>query len=470
MAFSSFTISKYKKYTLNDITNKINLRNKDKKNSIKIKPKTKSCGNKILIIDSIESENIAQENILSKMNIYNDNNINNNIYLNEEKKILSHKNFFESQLLSEEIFIKQKQQIKLMKEKNDKYKKNTLSKSSPNQNILSTINHKRRHNENLENIIEELNIYHNDDKNIQNQKYNSINNFIKRKKIFKEISLHLTLEKPQYFEISNIFNEFNIDFNKNEDEYENESENDIEKIPLINNNWQIVKRFKKINNCIEFSNIALRTLNEVNYNTNGVQINIDLSLVGDSEFLVFSRCFINKDYNETEIFDSTSINNESNDIFNKYTSLIKISKEKNSNKCFVSLGIFYEDENDKNKIKYETFLKRQLIDYSEIENINVTSSNSIYYYLENDLIDIKIIIIDLGNEKIDAKIFINNNKKFNHIEGKFYLPIIKRSKLLFCGIGQSILVKKLLISNIEKFEDLESVDFHKKSCTCCNIF
>ena len=110
MAFSSFTISKYKKYTLNDITNKIILRNRDKKNSIKIKPKTKSCGNKILIIDSIESENIAQENILSKVNIYNNNNnINNNIYLNEEKKILSHKNFFESQLPSEEIFIRQKQ-------------------------------------------------------------------------------------------------------------------------------------------------------------------------------------------------------------------------------------------------------------------------------------------------------------------------------------------------------------------------
>ena len=186
MVFSSFTISKYKKYTL--ITSKINLRNKDKKNSIKIKPKTKSCGNKILIIDSMENENIAQENILSKMNIYNNNNINDNIYLNEEKKILSHKNFFESQLPSEEIFIRQKQQIKLIKEKNDKYKKNTLSKSSPNQNILRTINHKRRHNENLENIIEELNIYHNDDKNIQNQKYNSINNFIKGKKIFKEIS------------------------------------------------------------------------------------------------------------------------------------------------------------------------------------------------------------------------------------------------------------------------------------------
>ena len=106
MVFSSFTISKYKKYTLNDITNKINLSNEDKKNSTKIKPKTKSNDNKILIIDSIERENIAQENILSKVNIYNNNNINNNIYLNEEKKILSHKNFFESQLPSEVIFFR----------------------------------------------------------------------------------------------------------------------------------------------------------------------------------------------------------------------------------------------------------------------------------------------------------------------------------------------------------------------------
>ena len=44
-------------------------------------------------------------------------------------------------------------------------------------------------------------------------------------------------------------------------------------------------------------------------------------------------------------------------MFNKYTSLIKISKEKNSNKCFLYLGTFYEDETDENKIKYETFLK-----------------------------------------------------------------------------------------------------------------
>ena len=211
-------------------------------------------------------------------------------------------------------------------------------------------------------------------------------------------------------------------------------------------------------------------MNEVNYNTNGVEINVDFSLVGDAEFWIFSRCFINKDFNESEIFDTFSINNESNVIFNKYTSLIKINKEKNTSKCFISFGTFYEDETDKNKIKYETFLKRQLIDYSEIENKNLDTSNSIYYYLENDLMDIRIIIIDLGNEVIDAKIFINNNNEFNHIEGKFYLPTIKRSKLLFCGIGQSVLVRKLRISSIDKSEDFESDTLNKKSCTCCNIF
>ena len=451
--FSSMVLSKYKKYTLNDAENI-----KDKKINKTI------TSNKILILDSIESEKIDEEDILSKINIYNS-----KANLNEVKKVHSQKNIFKSGLPSEEIFIRQKEQIKLMKEKNDKIKNNSLIQ---NINNNKKKNHKRNYIiQNLGNIIEELNSLNNNDNNdnnkiLRSQKYSSLNNKIKRKRSFRELNLFLTIDNPQLFEISDIQNELNIDIN----EFENEEENDIEKIPTINNSWKIAKKFKKVNNCIEFSNIALRTLNEVNYNTNGVEINVDFSLVGDSEFWIFSRCFINKDFNESEIFDTFSINNESNVIFNKYTSLIKINKEKNSSKCFVSFGTFYEDETDKNKIKYETFLKRQLIDYSEIENSNSDTSNSIYYYLENDLMDIRIIIIDLGDEVIDAKIFINNNNKFNHIEGKFYLPTIKRSKLLFCGIGQSVLVRKLRISSIDKSEDFESDVSNKKSCTCCNIY
>ena len=109
------------------------------------------------------------------------------------------------------------------------------------------------------------------------------------------------------------------------------------------------------------------------------------------------------------------------------------------------------------------------MDFSHAENVNVNNSNSLYYYLENDLIDIRIIITDLGIETIDTKIFINKNQKFNHIEGKFYLPTNKRSKILFCGIGPSVPVRKLRINNIEKFED-ENNEFTKRSCTCCNIY
>ena len=454
--FSSITLSKYKQYTLNNNKNVL-----DKKVN-----KTSMSPNKILIIDSTESEKIDEENIFSKISIYNNNKNN----LNYEK-VHSHKNLFQSHLSSEEVFIRQKEQIKLMKEKNIRYKNNSLSNLNTNINYIKKKNHKRNYNnQNLGNIIEEINSLNNkdndDDKILKSQKFHSVNNMLKRKRSFREINFFLTLDNPQLFEISDIQNEINNDAN----EEENEDENDIEKIPSINNSWKIAQQFKKVNNCVEFSNIALRTLNEVNYNSNGVEINVDFSLVGDSEFWIFSRCFINKDFNESEIFDTFSINNESNVIFNKYTSLIKINKEKNSSKCFISFGTFFEDETDKNKIKYDTFLKRQLIDYSEIENINVDTSNSIYYYLENDLMDIRIIIIDLGNEVIDAKIFINNNKKFNHIEGKFYLPTIKRSKILFFGIGQSVLVRKLRISIIEKNEDLENNDLAKKSCTCCNIF
>ena len=86
--------------------------------------------------------------------------------------------------------------------------------------------------------------------------------------------------------------------------------------------------------------MAIRTINEVNYNTNGVEINLELSLVGGSEFWIFTRSFVNKDINDSEVFDTYSINNESDIIFNKYTSLIKIIKEKNSSKCFITFGTF----------------------------------------------------------------------------------------------------------------------------------
>ena len=456
--FSSINFTKYKKYTLNIDENEINNEQKNEQN------KTYNINN-INIINSSQNENIDEENIIQKINIYKNVEENKDDLSDEKNKEIFEKNVFESQIPSEELFIRQKEQIKFMKEKNKLYRNNisflniqeNKNKNNVKENKLKSIN-----KNNSRNKIKELNLNDNEENiDIINQNFD---NLIQQRKSFRENGYFIELDNPEFFEISDIENN-----NINKEEEIEEEENDIEIIPKINNNWQIVKEFKKINNYIEFNNIALRTLNEVNYNTNGVEINIELSLKGDGEFYIFSRCFVNKDFNDSKIFDNLSINNEGNVMFNKYTSLIKINKERNSSKCFITFGTFYEDETDENMIKYETFLKRQLVDYTNLDNININNSNSIYYYLENDLLDIKIIIIDLGNETIDTKVFLNNNQKCNHIEGKFYLPTIKRSKLLFCGSGQSVHLRKLRINNIEKFDETDILDI-KKSCTCCNIF
>ena len=452
--YSLMNISKYKEYTI--YKTKENYLKEEKTENITKRKKYYSINKKFINDGYFDKENISKTHKIEKYST--------NTEIRKENSEIN-KNNFENQLPSEEIFLRQKEKIKKLKEKNNQYRCNNSvinfnrTITGNNDNISKVMN-----KNNSFNLLDEINSTLNDN-NISNQKLQSI---VKQRKSFKEECNFLSLDLPQFFEISHLTIIEKI--NNNEDKEENEENfNNSEILPIISNNWEKIKKFKKTKNTIEFKDMAIRTINEVNYNNNGVEINLELSLVGGSEFWIFTRSFVNKDINDSEVFDTYSINNESDIIFNKYTSLIKIIKEKNSSKCFITFGTFYEDEKDGNKIKYETFLKRQLVDFLQLDSLSV-NSNTVYYYLENDLLDIKAIIMDLGNEIIDAKIYINENKKFNHIEAKFYLPMIKRSKLLFCGKGQSAQVKKLRINSIEKFGEYENDEYQKKSCTCCNIF
>ena len=298
-------------------------------------------------------------------------------------------------------------------------------------------------------------------------KYKTINYNTKSEPIKK----YNKINKQNFITLSlndnNIFETAYFDYNqKNKD-------NTIPSLDIISweQNNKLINEFQK-NNYIELKSLAVRTTNEIDYSTKGVKLYLDFSLIGDSEFWIFTRCFVNKDINESSNFDEQSLNNEPNIIYNKYTSLIKIIKEKNSNKCFITFGTFYEDLEDNFKIKYETFLKRQLVDYSQ----NEQNKSYNYYYLENDLAEFQVTILDSGNDLIDAQILFNKNTKFNHIMGKFYLPTKKKAKLLFCGVGPSVKVRKLKINYYEKNEledenKLETIfSNEKKSCTCCFIF
>jgi len=290
----------------------------------------------------------------------------------------------------------------------------------------------------------------NSNKLINNNNIGNGKVYIHQKKIFNGTFKTLTLENYQFFE--NTYFQSKRKHSCKEDN-----------IPILKNaQWKSLNN--PLNN-IELKKMALRTINEINYETNMIEINANFILEGESEFWIFTRCFVNKDINESINFDISSVNNEPDIVFNKYSSLIKIIKERYSNKCFVTFGTFCENSKDPNQISYKTFLKRQLVNFNENNN---------FKYLENDICEFNVNITDNGSENIEAKISMNSDDKYNSIIGNFYLPTNKRSKILFCGEGQSIILKRLTIHNFDKNEQIHQFEtlfsFDQKSCTCCNIY
>ena len=379
------------------------------------------------ITNSYYNDN-SQEN--SKIEINNKNEKN-----SEQIKELSNNSLFKSNnyiknknnlLESEEIFINQKKEIQKAREKN----------------LIFLIKKQKNKDNNI-----------NESKNIKNN--DNLNDDIK---IF-------SLNDNKYFEVSI--------FNYNEDE-------EKPQIPEFNEPWKpsnilfsLFSEKEKSEKCdyIEFSRIALRSIKEIDYAKYGLELNIRFDLFGDSELWIFTRSSVNKSINESYYFDEKSVNIDDNDNFNKYSSVIKIKKERNSNKCFVIFGTFYQEINDNNKLYYKSFLKRQLIDNSGIEK-----AYDYYYYNKNDKCEFDLIVTDFGDELINTKIYLNNKNKFNDINARFFLPINKKAKFLLCGSGQSVQVKDLVVKILEKdinnhrsVIQFETDNDTPKNCECCLI-
>ena len=378
------------------------------------------------ITNSYYNDN-SQENSKIEINNKNEKNseqikeLSNNSLLKSNNYIKNKNNLLES----EEIFINQKKEIQKAREKN----------------LIFLIKKQKNKDNNI-----------NESKNIKN---NDLNDDIK---IF-------SLNDNKYFEVSI--------FNYNEDE-------EKPQIPEFNEPWKpsnilfsLFSEKEKSEKCdyIEFSRIALRSIKEIDYAKYGLELNIRFDLFGDSELWIFTRSSVNKSINESYYFDEKSVNIDDNDNFNKYSSVIKIKKERNSNKCFVIFGTFYQEINDNNKLYYKSFLKRQLIDNSGIEK-----AYDYYYYNKNDKCEFDLIVTDFGDELINTKIYLNNKNKFNDINARFFLPINKKAKFLLCGSGQSVQVKDLVVKILEKdinnhrsVIQFETDNDTPKNCECCLI-
>ena len=390
----------------------------------------------------------------------------NELNLTETKKISDIKELKESKSNSiknktnlKNKFIKYKTNIKKLKLKlSQEIKHNNDNKENKNNQIIKEEDNSIiiNQNENDNDIQKELNI----EKEIDFISLNNTEHFQKCDCIINEEQFKdLYLDNDDYDEIP-LINEKWTNLNK---------ENNIEKSYTIN---------KRINHNFDFSKKVLVTKNVIDYNTKGVKINLHLKLYDKGTFWIFTRCYINDYMYYIKRFKTISASNRKmnidldenenikNKMFNKYSTVIKIFKDKNSNKAFVSFGTFYKNKKSGN-IHYKTFLKRQLVDYIHEDNN--------YYYLENDLCEFDIIIVDIGTECLQTKISLNNNEKYNNIKSNFYLPINNKAKLMFCGEGNNIKVTQLDIKSFIKLdEDRDKIGLiltdERKACDCCSIF
>ena len=357
----------------------------------------------------------------------------------------------EDLLGSEEIFISIKKNIEAKKKRNKAFH---LQKET-----TQTLNNNTNNINNLEKDLENKSKVKSS-KDTGNIPTDENNNDI------KEFNLKETSDGKIVFE----YNTFNSKDNKTKEKPQFE----------LDKNWKpLDKNFPllyEVNDSkngyeyVELNQMALRLIDDIDYDEYGLELKLKVNLIGTSQLLIFTRCFVNKGINDSELFDDSSRNIEKKDIFNKYTSLIKIMKEMKSNRCHITFGTYYNDALQNNKLCHKFFLKRQLIDYSEVKKEEDESINN------NDVSEFDITLNDFGEEIVETRIYMNNNKKPNDISGNFFMPVNKKAKIMIFGKGTSVRLKEISgkifdkrndnIKNLIKFETENGAP---KNCQCCNI-
>ena len=379
-----------------------------------------------------DSDNIKVENIMMNDSLSNKLN----------KRINSDTNKSDDLLGSEEIFINIKKEIETVKKRNEAFHLKKESTKSMNNNLHSN-------NDLNSNKFKLLTKTKDEKDNIQEEE--SSNNE------FYEFNLNDDYIGYEYSNFNNSGKK-NDKFDLNKDW--KKIDKDFPRLSENNNGYEY----------IELNQMAIRVIKEIDFDEMGVELNLNFNLIGTSQIFVFTRSFVNKDINESGIFEDDIYNIEKNDIFNKYTSLIKISKDMKKGSSFITFGTYYNDKYKNNKLCHKFFLQRQLIDYNEEKNYNEYDDRKEYQT------EFNMVINDLGNENINARIYLNKNKKPNDISGNFFLPINKKAKIMIFGMGTGVRLRNVgckifnkrneSIKNLIKFESENSAP---KNCQCCYI-
>lgn len=231
-----------------------------------------------------------------------------------------------------------------------------------------------------------------------------------------------------------------------------------EKLPHLfsNSEWTNFHDFRNyseepiLTDGIELRNVMIKSIFPIEYPVEGAEIDLHICIKGEGVFWLFTRCILDKTINDY--------------IYNKGSTVIEISKIKNSSKSMVAFGTFLGTTvKETGMLNYKPFFKRQLI------NFNSTKSKT---YIENDYCEYKISIIDQGNEKIQGEIILNDSHKPNIVSANFYYPASQNMYLMIAGGGDSVKLKQMSCNKF-KNESLETIDYtifinnEKEKCNCC---
>lgn len=181
-----------------------------------------------------------------------------------------------------------------------------------------------------------------------------------------------------------------------------------EEIPIIQNNkFSKVDTITLLKNNLSIRNLIFKSDLQIDYGICNTEINLSFTLKGESTFWLFLHC--DENINETT------------------SAVIQINKEEKKN-AFINLGVFMDDG------EYKIFSKQQLVNFSG-------NDQKYKHYSENDIILIKMIVFDFGDDNIKIKIFINNSLIENNILGNYFLPVINSKRIYLAGNGEEINLK-----------------------------
>ena len=249
----------------------------------------------------------------------------------------------------------------------------------------------------------------------------------------KEINLFSNNQKWEYAT-------FDTEISKNLGSY-NISSN-IEEQPKTNGKWSNadISRFSK-ESTLEIRNLIFRSVELINYNIANIEIITSFILKGESCFWIFLHC--------------------NDNIFEKESSIIQISKYEKSQKAFISLGIVLGDN-----FEYKVFTRQQLVSFNKKNDENKK---------DEDLMEFKLIILDSGEGDSKIQIFVNQSLIENSINCDFFYPIFDNRRIFIAGSGhqcsiQSFDCKCLIKPKFGKQYSSYNNDSNIGNNDCCDIF